>query len=174
MLQKPLRQVIIRKAIDADISMMQVFIFTHGINPWNFLPEDGVKAHLSGISSQMVQAYLAEVNGECIGFASFYLGLPPSCQKYEENQENQVAYLGEIVVHHDYVGQGIGSKLINTLKEHLIANNITRLYAERHADNISSSALMKKTGFKVIDEYDDEQRRPTGTKKTVVTRLELS
>jgi len=172
--QKTLKQVIItREAAHQDIAMMQAFIFEHGKNSWNFLPEDEVRAHIAEITTKKVQAYLEEINDECVGFACFYLGIPPSCQKYEENQINKVAYLSEIVVHRDYVGQGIGSQLINALKENLIANNITRLYAERHADNIGSSGVMTKTGFKIIDEYADEQRRPEGSKKTVVTRLEL-
>lgn len=171
--QKTLRQVIIREAVHPDVGMMQIFIFDHGKNPWNFLPEDEVKAHIAEITTEKVRAYLAEINGECVGFACFYLGLPLSCQKYEKNQMSKVAYLSEIVVHRDHAGQGIGSQLICALKEYLMANNVKRLYAERHADNIGSSGVMVKTGFKIIDEYDDEQRRPTGSKKTVVTRLEL-
>lgn len=163
----------IRQATASDVALMQAFIFKHGENPWNFLPEFEVKAHIADIITKKVQAYLAEVNGECVGFACFYLGLPKSCQRYEENLADNIAYLSEIVVHRDYAGQGIGSKLINALKEHLIANNIARLYAERHADNVGSAKVMSKTGFQIIDEYNDEQRRPTGSKKTVVTRLEL-
>ncbi len=163
-----------REAVHHDIAMMQEFIFEHGKNPWNFLPEDEVRAHIAEIAAKKIQAYLAEVNGECIGFVCFYLGLPSSCQKYEESEKNKVAYLSEIVVHRDYVGQGIGSQLINTLKGYLIASNVVRLYAERHADNISSSKVMRKTGFKIVDEYNDEKRRPTGSKRTVVTVLELS
>ena len=163
----------IREATYLDIPMMQKFIFEHGKNPWNFLPEDDVKAHIAEINTKSVLAYLAEINNECVGFVCFYLGLPPACQKYEGNQGSNVAYLSEIVVHRDYAGQGIGSNIINVLKEYLIAGKIKRLYAERHADNVGSSGVMIKTGFKIIDEYDDEKRRPTGSKKTTVTRLEL-
>lgn len=169
-----MKENIIRQANSSGVAAMQKFIFEHGKNPWNFLPKKEVKAHIADIATQKVRAYLAEANGECVGFACFYIGLPPSCQKYEKADANDAAYLSEIVVHREHGGQGIGSRLINALKEYLIANNIKKLYAERHADNIPSSKVMTKTGFKIVDEYYDEQRRPTGSKTTVVTMLELS
>jgi N-acetylglutamate synthase-like GNAT family acetyltransferase len=167
------KEIRLRKATIRDILMMQEFIFDHGKNPWNFLPEDEVKDHIAEIKTKKVQAYLAEIDSKCVGFACFYIGIPDSCQKYEMNQTNKVAYLSEIVVHRDYAGQGIGSMLINSLKKHLTTNNIKALYAERHTDNIGSSAVMTKTGFKIIDEYHDIKRRPTGSQKTTVTRLEF-
>ena len=171
--QDSLNLTVIRKANQIDIPMMQSFIFKHGKNPWNFLPEDVLKAHIAEIKNKKIQAYIAESNDECLGFACFYIGLPSTCQKYERKVSINVAYLSEIVVHRDYVGRGIGSKLINALKGYLIENKVKRLYAERHADNASSSGVMTKMGFKIVDEYIDEPRRSTGSRKTVVTRLEL-
>lgn len=169
----PEKQITIRKAVSSDILTLQTFIFEHGKNPWNFLPEDEIKMHIAAINTEEVHAYVAEINNNCVGFASFYLGFPAAYQKYEPYSAKNVAYLSEIVVHSDYVSKGIGGKLITTVKEYLIVNNVSRLYAERHADNVSSAGVMTKTGFKIIDEYYDEQRRFSGSRKTVVTRLEL-
>ena len=165
-------KITLRKAISSDISTMQEFIFKHGENPWNFLPEKEVKAHIAEIAKNTIHAYLAESRDQCVGFACFYLGLPVSCYKYEENKE-KVAYLSEIVVHRDHVGQGIGNNLIKAIKEYLITHNISRLYAERHADNAGSAGVMRKAGFEIIEEYSDEERRPSGSRKTTVTRLKL-
>lgn len=112
-------KILIRKAVDLDIPMMQRFIFAHGQNPWNFLPEKEVKEHIVEISSQKVQAYIADIDHDCVGFACFYLGLPLSCQKYQEKSDRSVAYLSEIVVDREHVGKGIGSALVQAVKEFL-------------------------------------------------------
>lgn len=164
----------IRKATFTDIPQMQEFIFEHGKNSWNFLPEKEVKAHIKEIAAQKVFAFLAEREHECVGFVSAYFGIPAHCQKYIDQPNNKTAYLSEIVVHHDYVGLGIGSGLINTLKEFLIANYVVNLYTERHTDNPGSTGVMVKTGFKIIDEYHDPARRPDGSQKTTVVRLDLN
>lgn len=164
----------IRKALEKDISKLQIFIFLHGKNPWNFLPEKEVKDHISKIATGQVHAFIAEIDNECVGFVIVYLGLPENPHRYEKILNDTVAYLAEIVVHRENVGKGIGKKLIEASKADLVSSyGIKKLYAERHADNLASAGVMNKAGFKIIDEFYDPKRRPTDSQKTVVTCLEL-
>lgn len=40
-----------RKAIKADIPHLFAFIYDHGVNQWNYMPEDGVRSHLAEIET---------------------------------------------------------------------------------------------------------------------------
>lgn len=167
------KKIAIRRAEVSDILMMQEFIFKHGQNPWNFLPENEVKVHLLEIKTKKVKAFVATDSQYLVGFVTVFLGIPDSCQKYEPTNTDEVAYLSEIVVHRNYTGYGIGSMLINQLKQYLISNGIKRVYAERHVENIASAKVMEKNGFRVIEEYYDPKRRLSGLQKTAITRLDL-
>lgn len=162
-----------RQANESDISVMQKFIFIHGPNPWNFLPEKAVKDHIAEIATGNVFAFIAEQNKQCIGFACAYFDVPANCKKYLDNPKEKIAYLSEIVVHREHAGQGVGSGLIHALADFLKAHHVKYIYTERHADNPGSAGVMLKTGFKIIDEFHDPERRPNGSQKTTVLRLEL-
>lgn len=164
----------IRPATEQDIDRMTHFIFHHGPNDWNYLPEPEVKAHLNDIANGNVYAFIAEVDHQCVGFASAILKLPQHLLKYQTNPDAQCAYLSEIVVHRDETHKGIGSQLIQTLITFLRGKQIDVLYTERHEQNPGSSGVMHKNHFQVIDVFDDPKRRPLGSGKTAVLKVILN
>ena len=78
-----------------------------------------------------------------------------------------------MVVHCDSRGQGIGSRLLEECKERLRALGAERIYVERHEENRASAGMMRKAGFEIIDTFFDPDRRPTGSRNTVVSRFEF-
>ncbi len=50
----------LRAAETGDIEAMTDLLLRHGPNPWNHLPEEGVRAHLRAIADGEVRAVLAE------------------------------------------------------------------------------------------------------------------
>ena len=61
----------LRAAETGDIEAMTDLLLSHGPNPWNHLPEEGVRAHLRAIADGEVRAVLAERDDRLLGFASF-------------------------------------------------------------------------------------------------------
>ncbi len=68
---------IIRSAQTDDIAEMTALLLEHGPNPWNYLPEDEVRAHLQSIADGSVEAVLAQRGEQIVGFVS-YLCRPPT------------------------------------------------------------------------------------------------
>ena len=64
----------LREAQAKDIPALCEFLFDHGANEWNHLPEEPITAHLNRIADGLAYAVLAEENGQLIGFVSFELG----------------------------------------------------------------------------------------------------
>jgi len=164
----------IRSAKTEDIPMLKGFIFEHGQNEWNYLPREEVLAHLSKIEIHEVQALIAEEAGTCLGFCSFNKELPEKCLRYIPTGKNKNAYLAEVVVHKSHSGKGIGSELVEAAKNVLKMQDIQALYAVRHTDNLGSAGMMRKSGFEVIAEFDDFEIRTSGSRRTSITRVELS
>lgn len=57
----------LRAAETGDIEAMTDLLLSHGPNPWNHLPEEGVRAHLRAIADGEVRAVLAERDDRLLG-----------------------------------------------------------------------------------------------------------
>lgn len=97
-----------RPARAEDIPAMAAFIFEHGPNPWNYLPQDAVLAHLQGIAEGGGRARLAEGDGgELAGFVTFLAS--SNFERYQATERRDVpqGYVGEAVVHREHGGRGL-------------------------------------------------------------------
>jgi len=161
----------IRRAQARDIDVLGELIFEHGPNPWNYLPEAEVRAHLQGIAAGAVQAVLAERKGELLGFVSYR-----RCRHFEryqpEARRGQLhAYICEAVTHRALAGQGLGSRLLRQALSHLAEQGVHDVYIDRHEENAASAGMMRKAGFVEIESYADPERRPYGSGRTTVCCL---
>lgn len=163
----------IRKAQTGDIDGLCALLFDHGANPWNHLPRDEVRAHLQGIAEGAVQALLAERQGALLGLVSFQLSR--AFERYQPaGRRGQVhGYICEAVVHRALAGQGLGSRLLGQALRLLAEQGVSDIYIDRHEENAASAGMMRKAGFLEIETYADPRRRPHGSGRTTLCRLQL-
>ena len=161
-----------RAAQPADIPAMATFIFEHGPNPWNYLPQDAVLAHLQGIAEGAVRARLAEGDGgELAGFVTFLAS--SNFERYQATERRDVpqGYVGEAVVHRELGGRGLGSRLLREAVQGLRELGIHDIYIERHEENAGSAGMMRKAGFVEVATFPDPERRSAGTRRTTLCYL---
>ena len=88
----------LRAAETGDIEAMTDLLLRHGPNPWNHLPEEGVRAHLRAIADGEVRAVLAERDDRLLGFASFRR-TEDFAHYQPQRADAPRAYICEAVVH---------------------------------------------------------------------------
>lgn len=94
--------------------------------------------------------------------------------KYEANLNRKIAYLSKNVVNKSLRGQGIGRALVGARLQELRNRNVEVVYSSHHADNIGSAKALDAFGFEYVESFHDPERRPDGSQKTTIRRLELS
>ena len=52
---------------------LEALIFDHGANIWNYLPVDGIRAHLADIATGLDHGVLALQDGQILGAVTFGL-----------------------------------------------------------------------------------------------------
>jgi L-amino acid N-acyltransferase YncA len=164
------KDVSFRKALPEDIDTLSAFIFEHGVNSWNYLPKDSVLAHLASIASNDVEGIVAERNGEILGFTTFEASSFFAAYQPPERKSLRHGYICEVVVHRAFVGQGIGTRLLQEAVNNLRRKGFSDIYADRHEENMASAGMMKKAGFVEIDTFSDLKRRESGSRRTTVCR----
>lgn len=165
--------IVYRDAGPADVAALRELIFTHGPNPWNYLPEEGVSRHLDEIASGRAGAVVACGEEEVIGFVSFVRGQIFPQYEPEATKGRDHGYIVEGVVHKEYAGRGIGTRLLEEAKRRLRELGLTTVYADRHEENLASAGIMRKAGFTIVDTFPEHHRRPHGSRRTSVGRCEL-
>ncbi|SFC86441.1 Ribosomal protein S18 acetylase RimI [Bacillus sp. OV322] len=87
--------------------------------------------------------WVAEVNGEIVGFANF------SAIKEEGKTELAAIYLNP-----EYQGKGIGTALLNEGIKQL--DGVKEIYIDVEKDNNIGTRFYKAKGFKIVSEFDDD------------------
>lgn len=163
-------EIAIRPAAAADIPALIAFLYEHGVNEWNHLPEGPITAHLNRIADGRTQAVLAERNGQLVGFVSSELGLDMARYQTEDRKTAIHGIIHEAVVHRDHCGKGLGAALLLAAVQRIGELGCREVYVGRHDENLGSAGMMRKAGFEVIDVFDDS-RRTAGNRKTAISRL---
>lgn len=153
------------------LAAMDAFIFDHGANAWNWLPVDGIREHLQEVVNGQEQGLLA-FDGETL------VGMMTYCKthdyaKYQSAEDYGAVhgYVSEAVVHRQYAGKGLGSRLLKAAVDDLRAQGMHEVYISRHEENLASAGMMRKCGFVEIDTYIDPRRNNTGSGRTTVCCL---
>lgn len=161
---------LIRTARAADVPIMLAFIFEHGPNDWNFLPEEAVRRHLQDVATGTVSALLALDGDELRGFVTFHPS--QAFEQYQHSKDGRHAYIAEAVVHRAEAGRGLGTRLLRAAIERLAADGLPDIYIERHEENPGSAGMMRKAGFRELHSGYDPDRRPNGSRRTTLCYLD--
>lgn len=147
---------------------LEALIFDHGANIWNYLPEDGIRAHLADIARGRDHGLVALRDGDIVGAVTF--GLNTDFDRYlpAPLRGTPQGYVSEAVVRRDRVGQGLGTRLLREALAVLSNLGAHRVFIERHEENQASAGMMRRAGFVEIDTYRDPRRRPHGSGRTTV------
>jgi L-amino acid N-acyltransferase YncA len=160
----------IRHAAANDIPALITFLYEHGANEWNHLPEGPIRVHLGKIATGEAYAVMAEDAGKLVGFVSFELGADMARYQPPDRQAAVHGIIHEAVVHRDHSGRGIGSQLLTAAVRRIEESGCREVYVGRHDENAASASMMRKAGFEIIDVLDDP-RRTCGNRKTAISRF---
>ena len=95
------------------------------------------------IAAPHIEIVVAELDGEPVG--SGYARIE-NARHYLKHQQH--AYLGFMYVKPEHRGRGINQKVIETLKQWAISQNITELRLDVYDENIPAIKAYEKVGFK--------------------------
>jgi ribosomal protein S18 acetylase RimI-like enzyme len=153
---------------------LQALIFEHGANIWNYLPEDGIRAHLDDIAQGRAHGVLALQDGHILGAVTF--GLSTDFERYlpPQTRGTPQGYVSEAVVRRDRVGQGLGTRLLREALASLSSRGVSSVFIDRHEENLASAGMMRRAGFVELDTYADLRRRPHGSGRTTVCRFSFA
>jgi len=122
-------EVIIRESRDPD-GVIKLFE-QHRNVPFTYLMNIPIVRMLSRL--EKFRIFVAESNGEVVGCI------------YSLDYIYDSSYIGGLLVHKDFRGRGIGSRLLKTALNHLNAKYVYLLVVE---DNAAAIRLFEKAGFK--------------------------
>lgn len=165
------KQLTLRSAKGDDIESMIDFILLHGPNEWNYLPEDAIGEHIRKISTGEVQAIIAIYDEQIVGFVTFEKSYLYSKYHSSNGKRNGHWYVGEAVVHKDYVCRGIGTMLLKEAVKYMFERELEYVYIDRHEENAASAGMMRKAGFSIIDTFSDREKRTFGSGNTTICRI---
>lgn len=153
---------------------LQALIFEHGANVWNYLPEDGIREHLDDIAQGRDYGVLALQDGHLLGAVTF--GLSTDFDRYlpPQTRGTPQGYVSEAVVRRDWVGQGLGTRLLREALASLSSRGVSSVFIDRHEENLASAGMMRRAGFVEIDTYADPRRHPHGSGRTTVCRYRFA
>lgn len=163
----PVNSLTYRRANKDDLDSMYALIFDHGTNEWNFLPKVGVQRELEDLRNDRAIGIVAKAQQVLIGLAICYADFIRFPQyTVEDSPSSENGYIGDVVVHKSFVGQGIGTQLLNEAKKALLEAGVKRVYIDCHEENLASRGMMKKAAFKEVATYIDFERSTSSSRKT--------
>lgn len=162
----------IRDGTAADIPALQALILEHGANAWNYLPQEEVRDHVAGLADGRTGAVVALAGDEIVGVVTYETTV--AFRRYQPRARADLVqgHVCEAAVHRGHAGRGIGAALLQAAVQRLQRRGCADIYIERHEDNAASAGMMRKAGFVAIDTFDDPLRRPNGSGRTTVCRLQ--
>ena len=133
----------------------------------------GVDAEFELVTSGQASALVTYSGEQPISLGIFYhpSSLPQTYLKY--SQARSAIYIAEVVVHMDFSGQGIGTRLLEDIIRRASKFGAEILLVDRHTENAGSAGMMRKAGFVEVDCFLDLKRRHTGSRKTTILKRSL-
>ena len=167
-----LENILIHIAARNDVDEIRRLVLDHGTTQWNFFPREDLEKHLANIASGTDHALLAFNGSTLVGMVSFTIGRFYSEYESVTSKLEPTGYIVEALIHSDFTERGIGTQLLERAKALLVENGVSSIYAKRHEENRASEALLRKTGFQLIDVFSDP-RRTSGSCRTAIERFSV-
>ncbi len=147
---------------------LQALIFDHGANVWNYLPEDGIRAHIDDIAQGRAHGVLALQDGEILGAVTFCVSTDFDPYLPAPLRGTPQGYVSEAVVRRDQAGRGLGTRLLKEALATLATMGVQTVFIDRHEENRASAGMMRRAGFVEVETYPDPRRRTHGSGRTTV------
>jgi len=159
-----------RKLSETDFQIMRELLLKEGPNEWNYITNESVDHQFNLINQGRALAVVAE-EVSIVGFAILIIkeACPQKLSKYSILSD--IAYVNDVVVASSQSGKGLGCQL---LKESIkLAGNekCSRVYIERHEENMASAGMMRKSSFELVETFHDPNKRTTGSRNTSVLSI---
>ena len=152
-----------------NVDEMRTFLYEHGKNQWNHIPEEGVDAEMRAVTEGRAFARLALVDCEIGGFAVAYPGYARFSKLNDPDiPASAVGYIGNVVVDTQHVGKGIGAALLEHVKTDMAGRGMRLVNIDCHEENTASRGMMRKAGFTELAVFEDLNRRFVGSRRTFV------
>jgi ribosomal protein S18 acetylase RimI-like enzyme len=158
------------QALPEHLPTFQSLILEDGANVWNWLPADGIAAHIHDIGCGAASAVLAMEGEQLVGAVSFCSTQDFARYQAAQRKDALHGYICEAVVRRDQVGRGIGAQLLELAVQTLKAQGLQEIYIDRHEENAASAGMMRKAGFLELETFAEPERRPHGSGRTTVCR----
>jgi len=151
---------------------LQAFIFAEGANDWNWLPVAGIEHHMRDIAAEEASALLAMDGDQLVGAITFCSTQDFARYQAAARKDALHGYVCEVVVRRDCCGRGLGVQLLKQAVLALQAEGLEEIYIDRHEENLPSASMMRKAGFVELETFAEPERRPHGSGRTTVCRLQ--
>ncbi len=150
---------------------MVTFLFKHGQNQWNYLPEEGIAAEFQCLNSGEAIAFIAE-DTNMVGFAISLLS--QACPEYlwKYTPLSKIMFIADVVVGADHAGKGIGSELLKLSIAQSVTLRCESVFIERHEENLASAAMMNRAGFTLVETFYDPGKRHSGSQNSSILKIE--
>ncbi len=164
-----MQEQLFRTATASDVEEMRSLLVEHGSNDWNYLPQEDVTKELADVAEGKAVGLIVEIDKHLVGFAILYPGLVRFPQYTDPGiPEENVAYTGNVVVHSEHAGKGLGTNLMEQAKMILLKHGASRIYVDCHEENAASRGMLRNACFEEVALYFDSERRFVGSCKTWV------
>lgn len=152
---------------DVDFQIMKKLLLKEGPNEWNYITDESIEYQFNLIQNGNALAVLAEEN-EILGFAVVILkeSCPSKLSKYD--QLSTIAYINDVVIAASQSGKGLGTKLLKESIRLASIEKCSKVYIERHEENLASAGMMRKAGFELVETFNDPNKRTSGSRNTTV------
>ena len=101
-----------------------------------------IKEYFSGLSIDIVQAYVAEVDSEIVGFMELNIR-----NFAEGSRSSKLPYVEAWYIKPKYQGNGYGKQLMRKAEQWAISQGYSELASDTEIDNHRSISLHKHLGF---------------------------
>ncbi len=174
-----------RSTREGELPYLESFLHEHGSNEWNYLPIDGVSDTFRSIAQGSASVLLAttittNATTEAETVVGMGIYLPPSAFPDEWRQfvppastPLKMVFVAEMVVRRDFVGRGIGSRILTEICTTARCLEASAVLVDRHEENAASAGMMRNAGFDQLAAFKDDAKRPTGSRRTAVLRKAL-
>ena len=149
---------------------MRELLLKEGTNEWNYITDESIEHQFKLIQDGKALAVLAE-EGEILGFAIviFKGSCPSKLSKYE--QVSTIAYINDVVIASNQSGKGLGTRLLKESIRLAGVEKCSKVYIERHEENLASAGMMRKAGFELVETFNDPDKRTSGSRNTTVQSI---
>lgn len=154
----------------ADFKAMRTLLLTEAPNEWNYITDESIDHQFKLLQNGNALAVLAEEN-HILGFAIVIMKSACPVQLSQYDQLSNIAYINDVVVASSQSGKGLGTQLLKESIRLAGIEKCSKVYIERHEENLASAGMMRKAGFTLVETFNDPHKRTSGSRNTSILSI---